>query len=432
MHYRSIVGFSILIGVLLSLGVSSSPAVNFEKAQSDRDEQWSEDLDQLYEFLQQRHPNAFYVNPQEDFDEIILDLHSRIPSLTDDQMILEFQRIVALIRDAHSQVQFTPGATGFRIYPLRLYLFSDGLYVIDALDPYTDAIGARVVSIEDAPIDDVYNALVPLISAENEFWPKLIIPFRIRTPEILHALGFAESPDRAEWHFENSSGEVFSINISAHELSSIPGVFTAAPPLIDHSEDAPLYLEDNDENFWMRYLEAENTLYIQYNSVQFQTESGAVMSSFSQSIRTFIAGQEVDKVIVDMRHNGGGDNGTYPHFLNLLTGDPRINEAGKLFVLIGRNTFSAAVNFAAEVEFQSEATFVGEPTGNRPHLYGDCQVSRLTHSQLPICLSTRFWTRGTPDDDRLAIPPDIAIELSSEDYFSRLDPALDLILNSNE
>ena len=57
----------------------------------------------------------------------------------------------------------------------------------------------------------------------------------------------------------------------------------------------------------------------------------------------------VDRVVVDLRNNGGGDNRRYGPLLEALR-DPRIDRPGRLFVLIGRLTFSAAGNFATDVE----------------------------------------------------------------------------------
>jgi hypothetical protein len=43
-----------------------------------------------------------------------------------------------------------------------------------------------------------------------------------------------------------------------------------------------------------------------------------------------------------------------------------INQWGKLFVVIGRRTFSAAMNLAVDLERHTRALFVGEPTGGAP------------------------------------------------------------------
>lgn len=51
---------------------------------------------------------------------------------------------------------------------------------------------------------------------------------------------------------------------------------------------------------------------------------------------------------------------------------PRINWRGALFVIIGRNTFSAAQNSATLLDRHTHAVFVGEPTGSRPSFGMGC------------------------------------------------------------
>ena len=87
---------------------------------------------------------------------------------------------------------------------------------------------------------------------------------------------------------------------------------------------------------------------------------------------------DVDRVVVDLRNNGGGDNTTYRHLLEVIQ-DPAIDRPGRLDLLIGRLTFSAAANFATEVETTTGATFVGEPMGGSPNLYGDARPTDLPY-----------------------------------------------------
>ncbi|MFB3084243.1 MAG: hypothetical protein ACE1Z4_12465, partial [Gammaproteobacteria bacterium] len=49
----------------------------------------------------------------------------------------------------------------------------------------------------------------------------------------------------------------------------------------------------------------------------------------------------------------------------------KINEYGKLFVIIGRETFSACQNFVNRMERETNVLFVGEPTGSRPNFVGE-------------------------------------------------------------
>ncbi len=92
-------------------------------------------------------------------------------------------------------------------------------------------------------------------------------------------------------------------------------------------------------------------------------------------------------------------------------------------MLIGRATFSAAGNFAAEIDNFTRATFVGEPTGGGVDTYGDTNAIILPTSGLNVHIAAEYHSRQRgPKDRRLAVAPDIRVEPSSKDYFARRDP----------
>ena len=68
-------------------------------------------------------------------------------------------------------------------------------------------------------------------------------------------------------------------------------------------------------------------------------------------------------VVIDLRHNSGGDNTTLRPLL-IAIARSRLNHRGHLFVLIGPYTFSAAQSFTNRLENVIEAIFVGQPTGS--------------------------------------------------------------------
>ena len=102
-----------------------------------------------------------------------------------------------------------------------------------------------------------------------------------------------------------------------------------------------------------------------------------------------------------------------------------INQPGKLFVLIDRGTFSAAVNAAADLEYLTNSIFIGEPTAGAPSSWGDPKRVILPNSGLVARLSSVYWRDSTPDASRQAVTPDIPTPLSSVDYFAGRDPALE-------
>ena len=91
--------------------------------------------------------------------------------------------------------------------------------------------------------------------------------------------------------------------------------------------------------------------------------------------------------------------------------------------------FSAAANFVADVEQYTKAIFVGEPTGGAVKFYSDNpQQIALAFSGLNAYIAAEYTQRGTPNDRRLAIAPDVRIPVRSADYFAGRDPALAYVL----
>ena len=99
-------------------------------------------------------------------------------------------------------------------------------------------------------------------------------------------------------------------------------------------------------------------------------------------------------------------------------------------MLIGRLTFSAAANFATDLEQTSAATFAGEAMGGSPNLYGDAREVALPYGGQSVSIATRYWQRSTADDRRITIEPEIGATLSSADYFAGRDPVLQAVFDT--
>jgi C-terminal processing protease CtpA/Prc len=140
-----------------------------------------------------------------------------------------------------------------------------------------------------------------------------------------------------------------------------------------------------------------------------------------------VRARSVERVVVDVRHNTGVDDTTFGPLLNAMR-DPAVNRPGRLFLVIGRQTFSAAGNFVASVEQHTGAVLVGEATGGVPNQFGDSVRIRLPGSGFYAAVSTVYHVRSTPDDPRLTHEPDVWAEVSAEDFFAGRDPALEAVL----
>ena len=118
-----------------------------------------------------------------------------------------------------------------------------------------------------------------------------------------------------------------------------------------------------------------------------------------------------------------------PYFINSIIKTEKINKRGNLFVITGRRTFSAAQNLASFLEKQTNATFVGEPTGSSPNFVGEEDFITLPYSKLAMNVSDLYWQSSWPGDKRTWIAPLIYTPPTFKAYSMNRDEALESILS---
>jgi hypothetical protein len=107
----------------------------------------------------------------------------------------------------------------------------------------------------------------------------------------------------------------------------------------------------------------------------------------------------------------------------------KVNRSGHLFVLVGRRTFSAAMNGSVDIERNAQALFVGEPTGSSPNFVGETTILVLPCSGLRLSCSSLYWQSSTATDRRPWIAPDLVAEPSIIAFSANRDPGLDAIFD---
>jgi hypothetical protein len=169
-------------------------------------------------------------------------------------------------------------------------------------------------------------------------------------------------------------------------------------------------------------LRDDGTAYLRYRSVQ---------AADVREVRRWMDAGEMTRLILDLRQNPGGDNGTYGTLLRLVQGFADAHP-GSLSVLIDRVTFSAASNLATEIERTTDARYIGEPMGGGLNFWDDVTWVDLPNLPIPMRagISVRYWQfAADPEDPRLTIEPDQAFEMTAADHFAGRDPVLDAALD---
>jgi hypothetical protein len=150
---------------------------------------------------------------------------------------------------------------------------------------------------------------------------------------------------------------------------------------------------------------------------------GLVDSLFSDIART-----HADALVIDLRNNQGGDGSLAQALVHSIIRTPHINQRGHVYVITGRATFSAAVILAAALEKETNATFVGEPTGAPANHYGEPSRIELPRTKLRLSYSRLYWQNGDPRDRRPWIAPSIPVALTFDDWRANRDAAFETIL----
>jgi hypothetical protein len=378
------------------------------------------DLAMLLENLERSHPEPFHGVSREAFVAALDAYEAQLPELTPDEAVVELMRVWAMLsregRDGHQFAIPTQGHDG-PILPLRVYEFAEGLVVTDALPPHEAIVGARITAIDGTPVDDVLAAVEPLVPRDGPATVPSFRPILLLRAPVLRGLGIiGEGPVTLD--LELPDGASRSVALEPVDLDA----YTAwAGPFGMHRlplDDRVRYLA-SDEHFSATTLE-DGTLYIRYRMIS---------PLGTQEVRAALEGGDVERVIVDVRQNPGGDNGTFLTLRDLLD-EFADAHPGALTVITDRVTFSAASNFTTEIERLTDARFVGEAMGGGLNFWDDVRWLELPNLPVPmrLAISVRHWVFSDPDDPRLTIEPDVPVEVTAADYFAGRDPALEAAL----
>lgn len=147
---------------------------------------------------------------------------------------------------------------------------------------------------------------------------------------------------------------------------------------------------------------------------------------FQEQIFNDLKETDVDKLLFDMRFNGGGNSIYGTGFVNELS-RKNINQTGKLFVVIGRSTFSSAILNTLDFKKKTNAIIIGEETGGKPNHYGEVRTFKLPGSKLSVQYSTKYFKNSESEIN--TIVPDVKIEITFKDFINGKDPIYEWVKN---
>lgn len=374
------------------------------------------DLKTLATELPRLHPNPFFSMPEALWRTWVTDVEREIPKLSRAQLATAFATLVAGLRDGHTGLALEAQPEFGRL-PIQLREFPDGWYVIEAARDLAALRGKRLTRIGHRD-DAMARAMVRfLISHDNYQSLSARAAVVLTIPEVLQAEGITDRADRVP--VETIDGAVFELPrvASWREVDWAP---VAGP--------VPLGRQKPHLAYWNDWLEASRTVFFQYNRCADDPAAGMTFAQLVERTFAFIAAKPVERFVLDLRHNGGGDSRIAAPLIAALAAHPTLNARGRLFVLIGRDTFSSAVLNALELKAKTRALLVGEPTGGRPNHFGEVRTLTLPRTGWKISYSTKYFTTDLVKGDPSALVPDLPAPYPAADWFAGRDPQLEAAL----
>lgn len=350
-------------------------------------------------------------------------LAADIPDLDDATVTVRLMQLVASLGRGHNGLfPWLPSRVGgLNQAPVSLFVFAGGdVRIVHAAAPFERLIGYRVKQVGDLPTLTALATVASVVERENDMDLLWRGPEFLASPAVLHALGASKSRDSLRLVLE-VRGRDSLVMLPTHPFARrrpLGGNPNASAPL-------PATLRATDAPFSAQWLSAERVLYVEFNNVVDARDE--TLQSFGRRLARMLDARRPSAVVLDLRRNNGGDTYLYQSLLRTLVAwDAR--GPGRVYAIIGRNTYSAAENFIVDLDRLTSVTFVGEPSGAKPSTHGNESPITLPYSGLQGGLSAVYWQIGDARDKRLWIAPQLFVPPTAQDWLANRDAPLAAIL----
>ncbi len=394
-------------------------------------EEWRDDLHYLAQEMPKQHKSLFHTMTQPQFQKALQALDADIPRLNDDEIVVRLAQIGAKVQDGHSGLELMELPGDLHI-PMLFAQYPDGIYVRAASPEYAEAVGGRLVMVGSATIEeamkriDTITPMDPNNTGQQTVWGACLY---LNYPMVLHGLGLAASNQAADFVIEKQ-GRRQTVTMRASVPAGQWYLFNPPSDWVDArpaSVPAPLWIQHANQPYWFTYLPEHQAVYFQFNGVMNANDES--LEQFASRLAPAINQNNVDRLVIDMRNNPGGNNTLLRPLLVTLISS-KLNHRGGMYCITSPRTFSAAQNFVNRLESYTDVIFVGEPTGENVNLYGDAATIELPHSHLGMAVSHLWWQDKDPRDNRTATFPELSSVMSFQDYVAGRDPVLQLALTT--
>lgn len=386
---------------------------------------WEKDLNYLDKKIQKEF-NSFIPGIKEEFSKEVAALRSKLSNLKNYEVAGEIMRILATLKDGHTELNIGHSKVGFHRVPLSLFIMEGEFYVLAAHEKYSHLVGGKVMAIGNTPIKEAFERLKRNMSHDNDMEFLHAGPGYIILTELLVYLNLTKEYLKSDFTIRQLDGSKVKTTFTGMDINAYKkGPWKLYREM--NGLETPLYQSQTSSSYWYQYLPEGKTMYFNFSRVNNQKGKQSI-KSFTKELFAEIDRVKPEKLVIDLRLNNGGNYHRSKPIVAAIKDRPWLNQTGKVWAITSRRTFSAASTMCIFLKQDTHAQIIGEAGRTHPNWADNNEYMTLPNSDFLIEYTTKIkkhWPEH-PDYDR--VPVDVEVLPTFEAYSKGIDRVMEYIL----
>jgi hypothetical protein len=282
-------------------------------------------------------------------------------------------------------------------------------------------------------MEKVLERFRDIISHDNEVQLRLRFKQLVNCTEVLEYCGFSEPGGRLSLTVSDIHGRESKIDLGTPVEAAMVQTILNDLIFLDNLRKGYSATEFNRGKIYYAKALSDSVYYIQYN--QCREDINFPMADFCAQITDDLKAADYNKIILDIRYNGGGSDGVLVPLLTLLGEIQRTGNV-KLFCLVGERTFSSATINAMMMK-EMGAIVVGAPTGGSVNHFGSVNMFMLPNSGINVTYSTKLiniadYMESGHGYGIETLVPDYEAGQTLDDYLNGIDTTVQFVMEHGD
>lgn len=249
-----------------------------------------EDLEYFAQNLPQKHINLFAKISKTEFESKVSQIESQLNSLDKEAFLNELFKLLVPVGDEHTRVE--PETMGSGNVPVQFSIFAEGVFITAIDSVHAELLLTKVIKVNGLPIDKVINECKTIIQPHNPSYFNTMMLYYLGNAPILKGLRISNSAEEIIYTLECENGEIIDISFKS---GGVQGLVTANKQF----QKADMH----SNSYWYKYDVANRSIY--FNYLNCRNDSQLPFEDFTSELFKSIETNSPEKIIVDLRFNGG-------------------------------------------------------------------------------------------------------------------------------